>query len=190
MFSPRLSWMFRTYGATDVRILNGWFKKWKSEGRPTASGKSPHADIDGYDYKYDHNLHESLKTCLEKSYDKVHKTGNYKDYQLIDPRPKSAFGKGTVIGFDNIPSNKFLSPDQSQYLSKDEIRTVLKEYGYDPDKPFVFTCGRGIMACIGEVASLIGGAKKTSMYDGGFQEYSAHEAPDFTDPNWESKYKF
>jgi thiosulfate/3-mercaptopyruvate sulfurtransferase len=36
--SPRVAWMLRYFGATDVRILNGGFKKWKAEKRNTVKG--------------------------------------------------------------------------------------------------------------------------------------------------------
>ena len=33
----RATWMFRYFGAVNVRILNGGLKKWMQEGRPTSS---------------------------------------------------------------------------------------------------------------------------------------------------------
>ncbi len=39
--SPRVAWMLRYFGAEDVRVLNGGFKKWKLEGRPTCTGPWP-----------------------------------------------------------------------------------------------------------------------------------------------------
>lgn len=36
--SPRAHWMFKVFGAPNVHILNGTFKKWKEENRPTESG--------------------------------------------------------------------------------------------------------------------------------------------------------
>jgi thiosulfate/3-mercaptopyruvate sulfurtransferase len=36
--APRAFWMFKTFGATNVYILNGTFSKWKKENRPTESG--------------------------------------------------------------------------------------------------------------------------------------------------------
>jgi len=34
----RAAWMFRYFGADNVRILNGGLKKWLAEGNPTLSG--------------------------------------------------------------------------------------------------------------------------------------------------------
>ena len=36
--APRAAWMLRYFGAKNVRVLNGGMKKWKAEGRTTASG--------------------------------------------------------------------------------------------------------------------------------------------------------
>ena len=39
MFSvARAAWMFRYFGASNVRILDGGLKKWLAEGRATAKG--------------------------------------------------------------------------------------------------------------------------------------------------------
>jgi thiosulfate/3-mercaptopyruvate sulfurtransferase len=42
--SPRVAWMLRYFGATNVRILNGGLKKWKAEGRST-SKSAPRASM-------------------------------------------------------------------------------------------------------------------------------------------------
>ena len=40
MFSvARLAWMLRYFGASNVRILDGGFRKWNAEGRKTFSGE-------------------------------------------------------------------------------------------------------------------------------------------------------
>ena len=36
--SPRVAWTMELFGAERVRVLNGGFKKWLKEGRPTESG--------------------------------------------------------------------------------------------------------------------------------------------------------
>ena len=46
----RAAWMFRYYGAKNVRILNGGLKKWIQEGRPTVSGQQEKNE--GSDYSY------------------------------------------------------------------------------------------------------------------------------------------
>lgn len=37
--SPRVAWTFKFFGADRVRVLNGGFKKWKMEKKPTEKGE-------------------------------------------------------------------------------------------------------------------------------------------------------
>ncbi|MEO9787737.1 MAG: rhodanese-like domain-containing protein, partial [Aurantimonas coralicida] len=37
--APRVWWMFRTYGAKDVRILDGGFPAWRAGNHPVETGK-------------------------------------------------------------------------------------------------------------------------------------------------------
>lgn len=60
--APRAYYMFKTFGAQNVHILNGAFQKWKNEGRPTESGESETAwtrkreiQASASDYNYNYN---------------------------------------------------------------------------------------------------------------------------------------
>ena len=46
----RAAWIFRYYGAKNVRILNGGLKKWIMEGRPTFKGEQKKTE--GGDYSF------------------------------------------------------------------------------------------------------------------------------------------
>jgi thiosulfate/3-mercaptopyruvate sulfurtransferase len=54
--APRVFTLFKYFGHPNVRILNGGFKKWKAEGRPTAHGEQvlhgngDTAASEGFDY--------------------------------------------------------------------------------------------------------------------------------------------
>ena len=51
----RVAWMFRYFGATDVRIMSGGFKKWQKEERPVFKGMYDYGEglpEDG-DYSYE-----------------------------------------------------------------------------------------------------------------------------------------
>ena len=50
--SPRCRHVLTYFGHPSVRILNGGFKKWKSEGRPTHSGEVSTPEEEG-DYSYE-----------------------------------------------------------------------------------------------------------------------------------------
>ena len=65
----RATFMLRSWGAQDVRVLNGCFKKWKEEGREVASG--PAEDVndtseEGYDYKLDESMWDNYDSTFKK----------------------------------------------------------------------------------------------------------------------------
>lgn len=60
---PRAAWMFRIYGAENVRILNGCLSKWVSEGRDVVTGDSKDVNdtsSDGYASYNNQNLTHPL----------------------------------------------------------------------------------------------------------------------------------
>src|SRR5688572_23682863 len=40
--AARAWWMLRTFGASQIALLDGGLQKWTAEGRPLASGAEPH----------------------------------------------------------------------------------------------------------------------------------------------------
>ena len=67
--APRVSWMFRAFGAKNVYVLNGTFKKWVSEQLPTFHGqyeneaftrmRTTQPEKDDYDFKLNQSMVES-----------------------------------------------------------------------------------------------------------------------------------
>ena len=69
--APRVSWMFRMFGAKNVFILNGTFDKWLAEKLPISEGqesteafkrKRPVTQGPAYDYKLNSGAIETFKT--------------------------------------------------------------------------------------------------------------------------------
>jgi thiosulfate/3-mercaptopyruvate sulfurtransferase len=73
-------------------------------------------------------------------------------------------------------------------ISDDEIRAKFEAAGITGDKEVTATCGAGIFTCTSIFALTRIGYKNIKMYDGSWQEYSQYKVPDFTDPDWESKF--
>jgi thiosulfate/3-mercaptopyruvate sulfurtransferase len=62
MFSaPRVAWMFRFFGADNVRVLNGGLKKWLSEQRPTVGGDQVLRKASG---SFDYKVRDSSKVIM------------------------------------------------------------------------------------------------------------------------------
>ena len=139
---PRASWMFRTYGATDVRILNGTLQKWIREDRPVETG--PFKDIDdtsesGYDYEFSKTTYDSLQTILNKAYDLYRQKGQHNHLQIIDVRDPLSYRAGTIVGAMNDPYASYLNPEKTRFLSKEELQKMFKTNGIDISKSLSFS---------------------------------------------------
>ena len=141
---PRAAWMFRIYGATDVRLLNGTTTTWIEEGRPTET--SPHTDIndtsdEGYDYEFNESMYDTLRSTLRKGYDIVNQVGGHEQVQLVDVRPEPSVTKGSIPGFANSFCEKYLNEGKTKFKTKADIMNQFTEDGVDLNKALTFSCG-------------------------------------------------
>ncbi len=87
--APRVAWTMRYFGAERVKVLNGGFKKWLTEGRQTENGEERIEDLEqegDYGFKVvDPNLAinnvEDIQKAAYYIYNKV------SDTQILDARP-------------------------------------------------------------------------------------------------------
>lgn len=105
-------------------------------------------------------------------------------------RPDSSRAKGEIPGFKPCHFEKLLSEDKTMFRSKADILAEFKSDKIDTSKKLTFSCGAGITACISEVAAKLAGIKETAVFDGSYQEYNKKGIPDFSNPEWETTYKF
>ncbi|CAI2374942.1 unnamed protein product [Moneuplotes crassus] len=176
----RPSYMLRSFGAKDVRVLNGCLKKWISEGRKVTTGY-PQDINDTSDEGYDYELDHDACTCYDSTFEKVAaaEKGETDQYEFVDVRDSKRFREGHPHGFKNQCYQCLLTEDNSAFKSKEEISKQMEEDGVDTRKHIVFSCGSGVTACISELAAEVVGVEKTSVYDGSYTEYSKRGKPDF-----------
>lgn len=121
----RAAWMFRYFGAKNVRILNGGLKKWLQEGRPSVSGEIKKTE--GGDFSYS-PMDESLLIMDIAQMHKVAEKLYLRDDsapQVIDTRPEHAFMSGRIQNSNNIPFSVFFNQENGTIKSDEQI---LKEF--------------------------------------------------------------
>jgi thiosulfate/3-mercaptopyruvate sulfurtransferase len=156
LVSPRISWMLRTYGAKDVRILNGCLKKWIDEGREIRRGElediNDTAD-DGYNYEFNPTMKINLRPMLKKIYAKqgtsfcshfIVEEGR-EDVQFFDSRGKEDFEMGHPPEFVSLPFITILD-NESSFKSLEDLRKIMDEYNISTEKETIISCRRGVTA--------------------------------------------
>ena len=178
MFSvARVAWMFRYYGADNVRIMSGGMKKWLAEGRPVYEGS--YEDGQGLpednDYSYIIEKPEIAYTNVTDVHDIARKIFNEEqdsEWQITDARPPPSFSKGNITGSINMPISELIDQETGCLKPTQELSVILQSKGISLNKKTLNSCGGGVTACIVDLALTISGAPAlTAIYDGSWTEY-------------------
>jgi len=175
IFSSCRVWYTFLYFGHDsklISVLDGGFKKWINEKRPTTS-----KIINNEKSKY--IAKENTSLVINK--DEVNKNIENKKFQLIDargeqrflglqPEPRKELRSGNIKGSINLPFQKLLEKDRT-FKKKDELIEIFKTKNVSFEKEMAFTCGSGVTACILGLANSIISGKKPVIYDGSWAEY-------------------
>ena len=182
--APRVAWMFRYFGASNVRVLNGGMKKWLIDGRPTASGdqiQPKEMPEDAY------NFHVVDKAKCFMDINDIHRIAFYiskktSDYQILDarsagrfngtvPEPRAGLRGGHITGSTNLPFDQLINQETGCMKEDKELAKIFLEKGIDTCLPIVNSCGSGVTASVNDLGLSIMGAEHSAIYDGSWSEY-------------------
>lgn len=173
MFSaPRVWWLFRLMGKTDVAVLDGGLPKWRAENRPTE---------DLPPVIRDRHMTVQRQAHRVKDVTQVASASKLGDHEIIDARSPSRFRGESAeprpgLRSGHIPNSKnlhyalLLNPDGTM-KDLDALRAGFLSAGIDLDKPVITTCGSGVTAAILSLALERLGKRDHALYDGSWSEW-------------------
>jgi thiosulfate/3-mercaptopyruvate sulfurtransferase len=172
--AARVWWMFRTFGAEMVFVLDGGMPKWKAENRPLETGPGKARAAKTFTPKFER--------ALVASFDDVQKALLDKSAQVVDaraadrfrgeaPEPRAGLRGGHMPGSFNVPFGEVLTGGRLK--SHEEIAAAFSKAGVDLDRPVVTSCGSGVTASILTFAIEALGKKPGRVYDGSWSEWGA-----------------
>ncbi|KAJ3105706.1 hypothetical protein HDU97_007683 [Phlyctochytrium planicorne] len=185
--AARVLWTFRVFGHEGISVLDGGLQKWKLEKRPVEDGPVPNWTPTNYV--------GILNPKLVASFSDVRGNLEAKVAEVIDARPGDRF-LGTApeprpIPSGHIPSSKSIPSSLytngiSSFKEPTELRELFLKNGVDTSKPVIHSCGSGVNACIGWLATVVSKQqdgstwvdleKDASVYDGSWTEWASKEA--------------
>jgi thiosulfate/3-mercaptopyruvate sulfurtransferase len=173
MFAGRLAWALRYYGHERVRVLDGGWALWLSEGRPIT------ADTDVYRASH---FTPRANAALKRTADEV-AAAIGRGALLIDARAPAQFeGKasaasraGHIPGAKNVHYAKLIDPATGRLVSKDQVKKVFAEAGIDLERlpaEVVCYCNGGVSATVPRMAIAVAtGRDDIAIYDGSWNEW-------------------
>ena len=175
MTAPRVWWTLRTFGHDRVSILDGGLKKWMAEDRTLSSAEAEIQDVT-FKAHFDPAMTRSLQAVRNISDTNsallldARSPGRFSG---IEPEPRPNCRPGHIPGSINLPFTNLIDPKTGTVKPVAEIKTLVDEFGVDPDKPVVTTCGSGITACVLALGLHLTGFTDVAVYDGSWTEWGS-----------------
>ncbi|MDJ0627026.1 MAG: 3-mercaptopyruvate sulfurtransferase [Rhodobacter sp.] len=173
--APRVRWLFRLMGKTDVAVLDGGFPKWLAEGRETE---------DLPPMMRDRHITVSKQNHLVRDVTQVAAASKLGDHEILDarspgrfrgeePEPRAGLRGGHIPGSKNIHYRTLLNDDGTM-KDPGALRAVFDAADVDLGKPVITTCGSGVTAAIIGLALDLIGHDRHSLYDGSWAEWGMY----------------
>jgi thiosulfate/3-mercaptopyruvate sulfurtransferase len=171
--APRAWWMFRTFGAEKVFVLDGGLRGWIDAGFPVESGwveKTP--------AKFTAVLNAGAVADFADVQRRIAEGAQIVDARSAGrfagsaPEPRAGIPSGHMPGATNVPFLNLLQ--DGRLKSAEEIRAVYSAKGVDLARPITTTCGSGVTAAVLALGLEIAGARQVNLYDGSWAEYAQH----------------
>ncbi|EEA25300.1 hypothetical protein TMatcc_006474 [Talaromyces marneffei ATCC 18224] len=179
-FSPRVAWICRHFGHSDVHVLNS-FPRYVEQGYEVLEGQKPEALVAGENYpersppvSNDVIGFNELHTYLS-----AHTKTEGGQYQILDTRPNDQFSgsdtgaaiTGHMPSAVNIPLNSLLSADKS-LLPVSQLKGLFEAKGVKEGLPVILTCNSGTTApALGLALDVSGYQMPKRLYDGSWFEW-------------------
>jgi thiosulfate/3-mercaptopyruvate sulfurtransferase len=175
IFAARVAWSFRYYGA-EARVLDGGWRTWVDEGRPTGAGiKERPGTV----------FSPRVRNALLRSLEEV-EIAAASGATLVDARPRhlylgepGAAGTGHIPGARSLPYQELVDGATGLFATPAAITRLLRGAGIDPARPpreLIASCGTGVSATVALIALELAGVHGAGVYDGSFSEWSADPA--------------
>ena len=168
--SPRVWWLFKTFGFNRVYVLNGGLPEWKKKLFKTASNYFKVKTNGDFKALYQPNkivYFESLPSIIEDVNITIIDARSSERFQCIIPEPRAGLRSGTIPNSINLPYEQVL--ENGCLKSKEQLQQLFKSL-LTTDQ-LIFTCGSGLTASILDLAASEAGYQNTSVYDGSWTEY-------------------
>jgi thiosulfate/3-mercaptopyruvate sulfurtransferase len=171
MIAGRLWWVLNWMGHSRVAVLNGDYRAWFHEGRPTASGEEQRAPR-----TFTPHLHPELVVTA----DQVLASLDNPTVKLLDARARDRFRgenetldpkAGHIPGAKSAPYAENLDA-RGRFLPPEQLAARFRNLlGDTPAEKAVLYCGSGVSAAHNALAMAVAGLGTPRLYSGSWSDW-------------------
>ena len=174
MWAARVWWMLRAFGFDSAAVLDGGWRAWTTDGRPTSTAPAdwPPATFTarprpglfvGKDTVQ--AAVASRQTCLVNALDRAQHRGEVQHYAR----------RGHIAGSANVPAMELVDDATHRYRPVDELRAAFADVA-GRDERVITYCGGGIAASSDAFVLHLLGHDDIAVYDNSLSEWAADDS--------------
>jgi thiosulfate/3-mercaptopyruvate sulfurtransferase len=174
--SPRVAWMFRTFGAPRVAVLDGGFPAWRGAGLAVESGEPEAREPVEFIARFDEAAvadRNAIAQALESGSTQVLDARSAARFTGEEPEPRPGMRSGHMPGARNLHYGSVLK--EGRLADVATIEAALAAAGVDPSQPILTTCGSGVTAAILVLAIEHTGRPAPALYVGSWAEWGSRD---------------
>lgn len=176
MFSAaRCWWMFKVFGHDKVFVLNGGFKKWLAENRPTQSEEAVPRNRALFTTTLNENMVRNL-VQVAQSKSQIADARSPTRFRGEEAEPRSGVRAGHIPGAHNVHYAVLIASDGTM-RPRQELAMRFADSGIDITKSVITSCGSGITAAILSLALTELGASNHALFDGSWTQWGSSTQP-------------
>lgn len=147
-----------------VMILDGGIQAWKAQKLPMKTDKTASSKPMSKTYHANPNLHVDIETADLSQH--------ISQLQIVDTRSFFERIRGSIPGSVHISWTKFYTGDTRKPITRDQLVSLLRDNGIDPDKPVVYYCTGGVRSAYAWMVHQLAGLGPARNYEGGTEAWN------------------
>src|SRR5213593_2937643 len=173
MWAARVWWMLRAVGFDQAAVLNGGWRKWTHENRPTSTEPCAYPPA-RFVARPRPALFVGKSTVLASLGDRATCVLNALSEEQHRGAGGVAYGRpGRIAGSRNVPARSLVDPTTHAYLPADVMRERFTEAGVLGAGRVITYCGGGIAASSDAFVLTLLGHENVAVYDASLSEWAA-----------------
>jgi thiosulfate/3-mercaptopyruvate sulfurtransferase len=175
-FATRLWWVLTYYGHDRVSVLNGGWRKWTSEGRPTTS-EAPDLKPAAFTPRPRSEWRREAEDVLAGSGGGAFIVDARDEAQYTGEVARGEGRAGRVPGARHLHADSLFDPESGTFRPDEELAERLRAAGVPEDRaePIVAYCNGGVAATVPLFVLHRLGHENLAVYDGSWNEWGMRE---------------